>query len=263
LPLDRLRVVSEVEPLTVLSSTLRLRPEGSLPKEGERSKISSTSSRGESLSKGFSVISIKEPELKDKGLMVVISSPSGGGKTTICQGVLKRNMEYVFSVSVTTRKRRGKEIEGRDYCFISERQFKAKVKKGELAEWAYVHNHYYGTLKRFVDLARKHKKTVLFDVDINGGTTLKRRHPDSILIFLLPPSIRELKRRLVHREKDDSDEVERRMRVALKEIRFVSKYDYVVINRKIKDSIQAVEEIINSERRKTARVDLKNLIKKM
>lgn len=201
--------------------------------------------------------------MKDKGLMVVISSPSGGGKTTICQGVLKRNREYFFSVSVTTRKRRGKEIEGRDYYFISEKQFKAKVKKGELAEWAYVHNHYYGTLKRFVDLAQKHKKTVLFDVDVQGGTALKRRYPYAILIFLLPPSMRELKRRLTHREKGDLDEVERRMKVALKEIGFVSKYDYVVVNRKIEDSIEAVEEIIDSERRKTARVNLKNLIEKM
>jgi len=200
--------------------------------------------------------------LKDRGLMVVISSPSGGGKTTVCQGVLRRNKDYVFSVSITTRKRRHREIDGRDYYFLGQRQFKAKVKKGELAEWAYVHNHYYGTLKRFVDLAQKHKKTVIFDVDVQGGTTLKKRYPDAVLIFLLPPSLKELKKRLTHREKGDSGEVERRMEVALKEIRFVSKYDYVVVNRKIKDSIKAVEEIIDSERRKTVRIDLKNIIKK-
>lgn len=201
--------------------------------------------------------------MKGKGLLVVISSPSGGGKTTICRGVLKKHKDYIFSVSVTTRNKRENEINGKDYYFLNETQFKEKVSKRELAEWACVHNHYYGTLKRFVDLAQKRKKTVLFDVDVQGGTTLKKRYPDVVLIFLLPPSIKELKKRLSQREKNNPDEVARRMKVALKEIRFMSKYDYVVVNQKIKSSIWAVEEIINSEKQKTARLDSKKLIKEM
>ena len=194
---------------------------------------------------------------------MVISSPSGGGKTTICRGVMKRHKEYVFSVSVTTRKRRKGEKQDRDYYFTSEKQFKQKVRRGELAEWARVHNHFYGTLKRFVSLAQNRKKTVLFDVDVQGGTALKRGYPDSVLIFLLPPTITELKRRLHRRKADKPDEVKRRLKVALKEMRFVSKYDYVVINKEISHSIKAVEEIISSEKRKTARLDLKKWIKRM
>ena len=201
--------------------------------------------------------------MKSKKLLAVISSPSGGGKTTICRGVLRRHKEYAFSISATTRKLRRGEKHGKDYYFITERQFKQRVRKGQLAEWAKVHSHYYGTLKRFVNLAQKGKKTVLFDVDVQGGTALKRRYPEAVLIFLLPPSISELRRRLRRRGANKPDEVKRRIKVALKEIGFVSKYDYVVVNRSINQSIRAVEEIINSELRRSNRFDLKRWIERM
>ena len=194
---------------------------------------------------------------------MVISSPSGGGKTTICRGLMRRNKDYIFSISVTTRKRRENERDGKDYYFLSEKEFKEKVRRGKLAEWARVHNHHYGTLKRFVDLAQKKGKTVLFDVDVQGGTTLKTKYADAILIFLLPPSMEELRERLKHREKANLKEVKTRIGVALKEMKFVSKYDYVVVNKEIDESIEAVEQIINSERRRTWRLNLKELFEKM
>ncbi len=193
---------------------------------------------------------------------MVISSPSGGGKTTICQGVMRKHEEYVFSVSLTTRKKRKGEREGIDYYFTRDEEFRQKVRQGKLVEWARVHNHYYGTLRRFVDLAQK-DKVVLFDVDVKGGTSLKRKYPHSVLIFLLPPSLRELGRRLRRRKADDPEEVKRRIRTALKEIKFMSKYDYVVINCRIDESIKAVEEIINSEGRRISRLNLKETNKEI
>lgn len=201
--------------------------------------------------------------MKSKGLLVVISSPSGGGKTTIRRGVMKKHREYIFSVSVTTRNPRKGEKHGRDYYFLTERQFKQKAQTGQLAEWAFVHNHYYGTLKRFVSLAEKSGKIVLFDVDVQGGTALKQKYPDAVLIFLLPPSLSELKRRLRKRKADQPKEMRERLGTALKEIEFVTKYDYVVVNRKIDQSIKETEEIISSENKRASRLDLLKYIQSM
>jgi guanylate kinase len=201
--------------------------------------------------------------LKSKGLLVVISSPSGGGKTTIRRGVMKKHREYIFSVSATTRNPRKGEKHGRDYYFLTERQFKQKAQTRQLAEWACVHNHYYGTLKRFVNLAEKSGKIVLFDVDVQGGTALKKKYPNAVLIFLLPPSLSELKRRLRKRKADQPEEMRERLGTALKEIEFVTKYDYVVINRKIDQSIKETEEIISSENKRVLRLDLLKYIQSM
>lgn len=194
--------------------------------------------------------------MKGRGLLVVISSPSGGGKTTICRGLMKNHKDYMFSVSATTRNPRTGEKHGKDYYFLTEKEFKQKVKSGQLAEWACVHNYYYGTLKRFTDLAQKTKRIVLFDVDVQGGASLKEKYPDAVLIFLLPPTLSELKRRLRGRKTDLPEEMKKRLGAALKEMRFVTKYDYVVINKKIDQSVKEVEEIINSESRRASRLQL-------
>lgn len=186
---------------------------------------------------------------------MVLSSPSGGGKTTISERILKRNKDYVRSISATTRKRRKREKQGQDYVFLTEEAFKQKIKRGEFVEWAWVHGHRYGTLKESVKRARRQKKTALFVLDVQGGMAMKRKYPQSVLIFILPPSTGELKRRLLKRGTEQVQEMKGRLKTALKEMDFWSKYDYVVINEKLSQTVDSVEKIIESERLKTSRFD--------
>jgi guanylate kinase len=189
---------------------------------------------------------------------VVLSSPSGGGKTTICRKILNKHKDYLYSVSATTRKKRKNEKEGRDYFFLSENQFNQIRKKHGFVEWAKVHGEYYGTLKESVDQAEKEGKTALFVLDVQGGMTIKKKYPESVLIFLLPPSLEELKKRLVHRGTDRTDEIGKRLKIALKEIKFWSKYDYVVINKNLEETVRFVEKIIEAERHKSFRFDFES-----
>ena len=192
-----------------------------------------------------------------KATIVVLSSPSGGGKTTICRKILKRHKDYLYSISATSRKKRKNEREGRDYFFLPESQFKQMIKRRGFVEWAKVHGEYYGTLKKFVDQAEKEGRVALFVLDVQGGMAIKRKYPESVLIFLLPPSLQELKRRLIGRGTDNMDEVKKRLKTALKEIKFWSKYDYVVINNELGETARLVEEIIEAERQRSFRFDFK------
>jgi guanylate kinase len=190
--------------------------------------------------------------------LVVLSSPSGGGKTTICQKILNKHKDYLYSISATTRKKRKNEKEGRDYFFLSQDQFDQIRKKRGFVEWAKVHGEYYGTLKRFVDKAKEEGKTALFVLDVQGGMAIKKKYPESVLIFLLPPSLEELKKRLFHRGTDRADEIEKRLKIALKEMKFWSKYDYVVINKNLEETVKLVEKIIEAERHKSFRFDFES-----
>ena len=192
-----------------------------------------------------------------KATLVVLSSPSGGGKTTICRKILKNHKDYLYSISATTRKKRRDEKEGKDYFFLSENQFNQLRKQRGFVEWAKVHGEYYGTLKEFVDQAEKEGRTALFVLDVQGGMAIKKKYPESLLIFLLPPSLQELKRRLIRRGTDNIDEVEKRLKIALKEIKFWSKYDYVVVNKNLEETAKLVEKIIEAERHKSLRFDFK------
>jgi guanylate kinase len=193
-----------------------------------------------------------------KAPLVVLSSPSGGGKTTICRRILKRHKDYLYSISATTRKRRKNEKEGRDYFFFSESQFNRIKRRRGFVEWAKVHGDYYGTLKRFVDQAQKEGKTALFVLDVQGGMAIKKKYPQSVLIFLLPPSMQELKRRLIRRRTDSMDEVRKRLKTAVKEMKFWSKYDYVVINENLDETVKLTEKIIEAEKFKSSHFDFEN-----
>ena len=186
---------------------------------------------------------------------MVISSPSGAGKTTVCHKILKKHKDYIYSVSATTRKRRKGEKSEKDYLFLTEEEFKRKIKRGEFVEWAWVYGNRYGTLKRFVTEAKRKKRVALFVPDVQGGMAFKKKYPQSVLIFLLPPSIEELKRRLIQRRTENTEEMEKRLKTALKEIDFWSRYDYVVINKNLSQTVDSVEKIIESERLKTTRFD--------
>jgi guanylate kinase len=192
-----------------------------------------------------------------KATLVVLSSPSGGGKTTICRKILKRHKDYLYSISATSRKKRKNEKEGKDYFFLSESRFKQIIRRRGFVEWAKVHGEYYGTLKKFVDQAEKEGRVALFVLDVQGGMAIKKKYPKSVLIFLLPPSLEELKRRLIGRGTDDMDEVRKRLKTALKEIKFWSKYDYVVINNELGETARLVEKIIEAERQRSLRFDFK------
>jgi guanylate kinase len=193
--------------------------------------------------------------MTDKETLVVLSSPSGGGKTTVSEKILKKHKNYFRSVSATTRKRRKGEKEGEDYLFLTEEEFTRKIKKGEFVEWAWVHGNRYGTLKKFVTKAKRERKIALFVLDVQGGTAFKKKYPQSVLIFLLPPSVEELKRRLIKRGTEKTEEMKKRLKTALKEIDFWSKYDYVVINKTLSQTVDSVEKIIESERLKSIRFD--------
>jgi guanylate kinase len=198
---------------------------------------------------------MSDKNLKNKATLVVLSSPSGAGKTTICQKILNRHKDYLHSISATTREKRKGEVNGRDYYFLSQEEFEQKIKKGDFVEWAWVFGHRYGTLKKFVTQAKKEGKVALFVPDVQGGMAIKKKYPDSILIFILPPSLKELKRRLIHRGTEGKTAMKRRLATALKEIKFWSKYDYVVINEDINQTVESTENIIKSEILKTIRFD--------
>ena len=189
-----------------------------------------------------------------RGLMLVLSSPSGAGKTTLSRKLLDEDKNVMLSVSVTTRKMRPGEKDGRDYRFIDRRQFDALVEKNELLEWAEVFDNYYGTPKKPVMDALAEGRDVLFDIDWQGTQQLGDKTPnDLVSVFVLPPSIPELERRLHTRAQDDYETIHRRMAKAADEMSHWAEYDYVIINRDLDQAFADVSAILAAERLKRAR----------
>ena len=165
-----------------------------------------------------------------RGLLLVISSPSGAGKTTLARR-LAAEFDLRFSVSYTTRSPRSGELEGKDYCFVSNARFDAMIAAGEFAEWAVVHGNRYGTSIATVEDSVRSGTDCLFDVDFQGGQQLRRQWPDdSVLCFILPPSMDELERRLRRRNTDAPEVIDRRLAMACKELEHYDEYDYLVVN---------------------------------
>jgi guanylate kinase len=189
-----------------------------------------------------------------RGLMLVLSSPSGAGKTTLTRKLLDEDKSVALSVSVTTRKMRPGEKDGRDYHFVDRRKFDAMVEKNELLEWAEVFDNYYGTPKKAVMDALSAGRDVLFDVDWQGTQQLRDKAPnDLVSIFVLPPSIPELERRLHKRAQDDYETIHRRMAKAADEMSHWQEYDYVVINHDLDHTFADVLAILAAERVKRDR----------
>ena len=196
----------------------------------------------------------KEDRVARRGLMLVLSSPSGAGKTTLSRKLLDEDKNVMLSVSVTTRKIRPGEENGRDYHFINRRQFDALVEKNELLEWAEVFDNYYGTPKKPIMDALAAGRDVLFDIDWQGTQQLGDKAPnDLVTVFVLPPSIPELKRRLHKRAQDDYETISRRMATAADEMSHWFEYDYVVINRDLDQAFADVSAILAAERLKRER----------
>jgi guanylate kinase len=191
-----------------------------------------------------------------RGLMLVLSSPSGAGKTTIARCLLdleKANVES--SISYTTRQKRNGEKEGRDYHFVDQKAFARMRDEGAFLEWAEVFDHYYGTPREPVERALKEGRDVLFDVDWQGADSLRQAAPDDVVsVFILPPSVKALEKRLHDRAADSDAVVQRRMRGAGKDIEHWVDYDYVVINQDVERSVEAVRGILIAERLRRERL---------
>lgn len=178
---------------------------------------------------------------------LVLSSPSGGGKTTVARALLARRADVGYSVSCTTRAPRAGEIDGESYHFLSPAQFDEKLAQGAFAEWADVHGRRYGTLKSELQRVMDGGRHVILDIDVQGAEQIARSFPDAVLVFLLPPSAETLVGRLTGRATEDREAVTRRMRNALDELRHVSKYHYVVVNDDLEHTIQRVSSILDAE----------------
>ena len=186
--------------------------------------------------------------------MLVLSSPSGAGKTTLSRMLLKADRNVELSVSVTTRPQRRGEVDGRDYHFIGLAQFKAMVKSGKLLEWAEVFGHRYGTPRRPVERALAAGKDVLFDIDWQGANKLRRKvGGDLVTVFVLPPSAVELGRRLKRRAQDSESVIRRRMAEAGREMSHWREYDYVIVNYDLEQALAELHAILIAERLKRAR----------
>ena len=189
-----------------------------------------------------------------RGLMLVLSSPSGAGKTTLSRMLLKADRHIELSVSVTTRPQRRGEIEGRDYHFIDMARFEAMVKSGRLLEWAEVFGHCYGTPRAPVEKALRAGRDVLFDIDWQGTQQLREKARDDLVsVFILPPSVKELERRLERRAQDSRAIIAARMAKAAGEMSHWPEYDYVIVNREKKDAFAEVRAILAAERLKRER----------
>lgn len=205
--------------------------------------------------------------MKQKNLSIIISSPSGAGKTTVCNLLVKQIPNLKFSVSHTTRQPRPNEKDGVDYFFISPEEFQKRIKVGYFLEWAKVHSHFYGTAHETVEALKKAGNDLLLDLDVQGAQALKKANYCGIFIFLLPPSLQELKNRLKKRDTEDDNIIEQRLEIGRKEIAQYPLYDYVVVNSDVEESVRNITAILRAERCRSQRYvptskDLETLLNK-
>ena len=194
--------------------------------------------------------------IRRRGTLFVVSAPSGAGKTTLCREARLRLPDLAYSVSYTTRAPRPGEIEGTDFVFVSEAEFRALQERGEFAEWASVHGNLYGTRARVLEAALAAGHDVLLDIDTQGAAQLRGRYREAVLVFIVAPSMDELAQRLRERGSDPEREIARRLARAREEITLWRSYDYLVVNRYQKDAADQLTAIITAERCRTKRLAL-------
>lgn len=188
----------------------------------------------------------------NKNVFLVLSAPSGAGKTTIARRLLQKNSNFSISISCTTRSPRENEVNGQDYYFLTKKEFLKKVDRGEMLEWAEVHGNYYGTSISEIERLSEDEKDIIFDIDIQGGMNIKKKYPKStVLVFILTSSRSELKRRLINRGTETEKDIEKRLKNAQNEVNIAMKnYEYFVVNKQIEKSVMDIESIISSQKKK-------------
>jgi len=191
-----------------------------------------------------------------RGTLFVVSAPSGAGKTTLCREMRLRLHDLAYSVSVTTRPPRPGEIDGTDFRFVTRSQFEDMVQQGQMAEWATVHTNLYGTPAAPMEAALRDGRDVLLDIDTQGAAQLRARYPDAVLVFVVAPSMGELEQRLRERRSDSEREITRRLQRAREEVMLWNRYDYLIVNRDVKEAMEQLESIIQAERCRVARLAL-------
>jgi guanylate kinase len=204
----------------------------------------------------------EEHDIRRRGIMLVLSSPSGAGKTTLTRNLLEQEENVSLSISVTTRERRPSEIEGVHYFFLSKRRFENMRDSGELLEWAEVHGNFYGTPREPVEKALAEGRDVLFDIDWQGTRQLlEKMRDDVVTVFVLPPTAEELKARLERRAEDSKAIIAQRLQNAFEEIAHWREYDYILVNRDLDKSFARLRAILTAERLKRVKMlDLENFV---
>jgi len=188
-------------------------------------------------------------------IVFIVSAPSGSGKSTLVKRILKEDPRLRFSISYTTREARGAEKEGESYCYVTRADFEARMARDEFLESAEVFGNYYGTHRSCLDEARALRSDLVLDIDVQGARQLKERIPDAVSIFILAPSRETLERRLRTRSEDSEEVIQRRLREAAEEIRNYERYDYVLVNRDVEDSVARLRAIIEAERIRRIRME--------
>lgn len=199
---------------------------------------------------------------------LILSAPSGGGKTTIARRLLEERSDVGYSISCTTRQARAGEVPGRDYFFLTPEEFRARRERGEFAESAEVHGHWYGTLRREIERVLAEGKHVIMDIDVQGAAQLARSFPRAVLVFVLPPSADVLLERLRARKTEDHASLARRMMNALQELRRAEDYQYVIVNDELSHAVARVSAVIDAETSRRDRVhglaaQLRSLIERL
>jgi len=188
---------------------------------------------------------------KKQGILFVVSAPSGAGKTSLCRAITDSLEQLNHSVSYTTRKPRPGEIDGRDYYFVSQERFQEMIKAGDFAEWAEVHSNHYGTSRRVLDEVIAKGIDVILDIDTQGAEQIKPKYGNAVFIFIMPPSLEILEERLRNRRSDDENEIRKRMRRALEEIKDYTMYDYIIVNRDFDRALNELKSVVVAERCRT------------
>jgi len=179
------------------------------------------------------------------GKLVVVSAPSGCGKTTIVQAILRNHPSFLFSISATTRPKRNGETDGKDYFFLTREEFEKKIDRSELVEWEEIYGNYYGTLRSEIERALKGGNIMLFDIDVKGALSIRRAYPEeSLLIFIEPPSFEQLRDRLLGRKTEDESMLARRLERVPMELEHGRQFDHRVVNDQLESAIQEVESIV-------------------
>lgn len=182
----------------------------------------------------------------EQGYIFVISSPSGGGKTTVIRALKEKGYDLEYSISATTRPKRDGEVDGKDYFFVTEKQFQKHVEQHDFIEYANVYGLNYGTYKSQVDDCLSNGKIIVLDIDVQGALKLKRLYPQAVLVFLLPPSLDVLETRLRNRATDKKDVIEQRLKIAKDELELADQYDFQIINLNIQNTVRQITSIIEA-----------------